>query len=72
MEARIEALEKELKELKMGKSVKKDKVARGPSPYNNFMREELAKIKHTHPEMSHKDRFRLAASRYGASKKSSE
>lgn len=72
MEARVEALEKEIRELKMGKSAKKEKVARGPSPYNNYMKEELAKIKLSHPEMSHKDRFKLAASRYGAAKKSSE
>lgn len=72
MEARVEALEKELRELKMGKeSVKKEKRTRKSSVYNEFMKEELAKIKLSHPEMPHKERFKLAASRYGA-KKSSE
>ena len=73
MEARIEALEKEIRELKMGKlPAKKEKGTRKSSAYNDFMKEELAKIKLSHPEMSHKERFKLAASRYGASKKSSE
>lgn len=71
MEARVEALEKELRELKMGKeSVKKEKEksTRKSSPYNDHMREELKKIKLSNPEMSHKERFKLAASRYGAKK----
>jgi hypothetical protein len=72
MEARVDALEKKVEELKMGKSVKKEKVARGPSPYNNFISSELAKIKLSHPELSHREKFKLAASRYGAAKKSSE
>jgi hypothetical protein len=73
MEARVEALEKELRDLKMGKvpQVKKEKGTRKSSAYNIFMKEELAKIKSSHPEMPHKERFKLAASRYGA-KKSSE
>ena len=72
MEARIDALEKELRELKMGKHhVKKEKGTRKSSAYNEFMKEELAKIKLSHPEMPHKERFKLAASRYGA-KKSNE
>lgn len=67
MEARIDALERELKELKMGNPpAKKEKAIRKPSPYNDFMKEELAKIKHSNPEMSHRERFKLAASRYGA------
>lgn len=72
MEARVEALEKELRELKTGKlPVKKEKGTRKSSAYNEFMKEELAKVKISHPDMPHKDRFKLAASRYGA-KKSSE
>lgn len=72
MEARVEALEKELRELKMGKlPVKKEKSTRKSSAYNDFMRAELAKIKISNPEMPHKERFKEAASRYGA-KKSSE
>jgi len=73
MEARVEALEKEIRELKMGKlHVKKEKGTRKSSAYNNYMKEELAKIKLSHPEMPHKERFKLAASRYGEAKKSSE
>lgn len=69
MEARVEALEREIRELKMGQvSVKKEKGTRKSSAYNDFMREELKKIKISHPEMSHKERFKLAASRYGAKK----
>lgn len=72
MEARVEALEKELREMKMGKAnIKKEKGTRKSSAYNIFMKEELAKIKISHPEMPHKERFKLAASRYAA-KKSSE
>lgn len=73
MEARVEALEKEIRELKMGKvPAKKEKSTRAPSRYNNFMKEELARIAISDPGMSHKDKFKLAASRYGAAKKSSE
>tara|TARA_B110001450_G_scaffold1732_1_gene1989 strand:+ start:7953 stop:8171 length:219 start_codon:yes stop_codon:yes gene_type:complete len=69
MEARLEILEKEIKELKMGKSVeKKEKKTRAPSAYNIFMKAELANVKATHPDMSHKERFKLAASRYGGKK----
>lgn len=71
MEARVEALERELREMKMGKAPPKEKGTRKSSPYNLFMKEELAKIKISHPEMPHKERFKLAASRYGE-KKSSE
>ncbi len=70
MEARLEALEKEIKELKMGKPEKKEKKTRTPSAYNNFMKTELAKVKAAQPEMPHKERFKLAASNY--TKKSTE
>lgn len=70
VEARVEALERELRELKMGKPTP-EKKKRKPSDYNIFMQTEMAKIKISHPNLSHKDRFKLAASRYGA-KKSSE
>jgi hypothetical protein len=32
------------------------------------MKTELAKIKNSDPEMPHKERFKLAASRYGENK----
>ena len=71
MEARVEALERELRDLKMGTpAVKKEKKSRAPSAYNDFMKTELAKTKLAHPEMPHKERFKLAASNY--KKKSSE
>ena len=69
MEARLELIEKEIKELKLGKPVeKKPKKSRAPSVYNEFMKTELAIVKHSHPEMSHRERFKLAASNYGAKK----
>tara|TARA_B110001450_G_scaffold146406_1_gene136826 strand:+ start:10081 stop:10299 length:219 start_codon:yes stop_codon:yes gene_type:complete len=69
MEARLEALEKEMKELKMGKPVgKKEKKTRAPSAYNEYMKVELSNIKASHPDMPHKERFKLAASRYGEKK----
>lgn len=64
MEARVEALEKELRELKMGKSVKKEKSTRKSNAYNEFMREEMAKLTISHSDMEHKEIFKLAASRY--------
>ena len=68
MEERLEALEKEIKELKMGKTEKKEKKTRTPSAYNEFMKTELAKVKVSNPDMSHKDRFKLAASNYKGKK----
>lgn len=64
MEARLDALEKEIKELKMGKPEKKEKKSRTPSAYNEFMKSELAKVKVSHPDISHKERFKIAASHY--------
>lgn len=68
MEERLDALEKEIKELKMGKTEKKEKKTRTPSAYNEFMKTELAKVKVSNPDMSHKDRFKLAASNYKGKK----
>ena len=69
MEARVEALEKELRDLKTTKPAeKKAKKTRAPSAYNIFMKTELAKMKNSDPEMPHKERFKLAASRYGENK----
>lgn len=70
MEERVEALEREIAELKKVKTTsnncveKKEKKTRAPSAYNEFMKTEMAKIKNTQPEMPHRDRFKLAASRY--------
>ena len=71
MEERVEALEREIAELKKVKTTennnvgKKEKKARAPSACNEFMKTELEKIKSAHPEIPHRERFRLAASRYG-------
>jgi len=37
------------------------------SPYNTFMKTELAKVKKSHPSLSHKDAFKQAASNWAAS-----
>ncbi|KAL1919371.1 uncharacterized protein VTP21DRAFT_2064 [Calcarisporiella thermophila] len=50
----------------------KDKVTKkstsgGPkklTPYNKFMKEELAKIKKDKPDLNHKEAFKMAASRW--------
>ena len=69
MEARLEALEKEVKDLKMGNPrATKEKVPRKSSAYNDFMKSELTKLKAEKPDMPHKERFKLAASNYGAKK----
>tara|TARA_B100000768_G_C11280721_1_gene378431 strand:- start:888 stop:1106 length:219 start_codon:yes stop_codon:yes gene_type:complete len=68
MEARLEALEKEIRDMKMGKPEKKEKATRKPSAYNDFMKTELAKLKLSNPEMPHKERFKLAASHYSGKK----
>jgi len=38
------------------------------SPYNVFMKNELAKLKEKNPDMPHKERFKLAASSWGTAK----
>ncbi|KAB5588322.1 hypothetical protein CTheo_8238 [Ceratobasidium theobromae] len=35
------------------------------SPYNVYMKAELAKLKEKHPDMTHKERFKLAATSWG-------
>ncbi|KAI8905733.1 hypothetical protein PhCBS80983_g02622 [Powellomyces hirtus] len=37
---------------------------RGASPYNQFMKTELVKVKADNPDIAHKDAFRLAASHW--------
>ncbi|KAI8914829.1 hypothetical protein PhCBS80983_g00779 [Powellomyces hirtus] len=37
---------------------------RGASPYNMFMKTELAKVKKEKPDIGHKDAFKLAASNW--------
>mmetsp|Transcript_27538 Transcript_27538/g.80956 ORF Transcript_27538/g.80956 Transcript_27538/m.80956 type:complete len:183 (-) Transcript_27538:576-1124(-) len=51
---------------------KKDKPARpprSPSAYNLFMKDEVAKVKAEHPELRHRDAFKMAAERWAESPK---
>lgn len=40
---------------------KKEKATRTPSPYNEYMKEEIAKVKKAQPDLAHKDAFKAAA-----------
>ena len=42
-------------------------VPRALSAYNVFMKQEVAKVKGQHPEMQHRDAFKMAAERWQAS-----
>lgn len=68
MEARLEALEKQVAEMNTGKS-KKEKVKRAPSAYNEFVRVELEKIKNKMgSSYNHKEAFKLAAAAWSKQK----
>ena len=41
---------------------------RVPSPYNTFVKEKLAELKISHPDMSHQDRFKKCAELWKAQK----
>ena len=47
----------------------KKPVKRKPSAYNLFMKEELEKLKKSHPKLDHKERFKLAAAGWTKAKK---
>jgi len=53
--AKADAPKKEKKE-------KKEKAPRAPSPYNEFMKTEIAKVKAGNPGLDHKEAFKVAAS----------
>ena len=53
--AKADAPKKEKKE-------KKEKAPRAPSPYNEFMKTEIAKVKAGSPGLDHKEAFKVAAS----------
>ncbi|RUP48840.1 hypothetical protein BC936DRAFT_143853 [Jimgerdemannia flammicorona] len=36
------------------------------SPYNKFMKSELSKVKAEHPELNHKEAFKMVAQRWAA------
>lgn len=38
-----------------------EKEKRAASPYNQFMKSELVKVKKSNPSLSHKDAFKVAA-----------
>jgi len=42
-------------------------VKRAPSKYNEFMKEEIAKIKKANPGMEYKEMFRQAAANWSSS-----
>ncbi|EJD03751.1 uncharacterized protein FOMMEDRAFT_167076 [Fomitiporia mediterranea MF3/22] len=59
--------EKPARKSKRPKSVggtKKGKV----SPYNKFMKEELARLKESDPDMKHPERFKIAATNWAKAK----
>ncbi|KAI8380396.1 hypothetical protein BD560DRAFT_388139 [Blakeslea trispora] len=47
--------------------ITKKSPAKKLSPYNNFMKEELAKIKKDNEGISHKDAFKMAAQNWAKS-----
>ncbi|CAG8504359.1 15868_t:CDS:2 [Dentiscutata heterogama] len=46
------------------KSAKKSAGAKKLSPYNKFMKTELAKVKTENPTLNHKEAFKMAAQRW--------
>ncbi|CAG8737974.1 22468_t:CDS:2 [Gigaspora margarita] len=46
------------------KSAKKSTGAKKLSPYNKFMKTELAKVKAENPTLNHKEAFKQAAQRW--------
>ncbi|KAG8745496.1 hypothetical protein FRC10_007843 [Ceratobasidium sp. 414] len=55
------ATEKTEKKTKSSTSAAAGGAKKKSSPYNIYMKSELAKLKEKHPDMSHKERFKLAA-----------
>lgn len=56
---------------KAEKGEKKEKAAgatRTPSPYNTFMKDEIARVKKANPELGHKEAFKQAAANWKTSK----
>lgn len=46
---------------------KEPKEKRAASPYNIFMKNELAKVKKANPSLNHKEAFKVAAQNWAAS-----
>ena len=52
------------------KSPKKtEKSKRAPTAYQIFMKEEIARLKESHPKLEHKERFSMAAQNWSKQKK---
>jgi len=49
------------------KKEKKERPPRLPTPYNNFIKTELAKVKAESPNLSHREAFRTASKRWATS-----
>ena len=58
------------KPLAKEKSVTKtEKSKRPPTAYQIFMKEEIARLKDSHPKLEHKERFSMAAQNWSKQKK---
>jgi len=55
------------KKIRKKRSPAADGAPRAPTPYNGFMKAELAKLKATQPEIHHRDAFKIAAERWSES-----
>ena len=51
---------------------KTDKAKKPPTEYQKFMKEEIARLKVSHPKLEHKERFSMAAKNWSKEKKSSK
>lgn len=61
---------KEKSPKKTEKSPKKtEKSKRAPTAYQIFMKEEIARLKESHPKLEHKERFSMAAQNWSKQKK---
>ncbi|EKX44664.1 hypothetical protein GUITHDRAFT_163519 [Guillardia theta CCMP2712] len=49
-------------------SKKSEKTKKGASPYNMFMKEELARVKKENPDLDHKKAFKMAAENWSKQK----
>lgn len=73
---RIEVLESKIVEQpttkttsKKEKEPKEDKKPRAPSAYNIYMKEKMAELKETHPDLNNIERMKMAAEEWSKSKK---
>eukprot|EP00047_Mylnosiga_fluctuans_P001349 m.219874 g.219874 ORF g.219874 m.219874 type:complete len:90 (+) comp10269_c0_seq1:204-473(+) len=51
------------------KTAKAEKTKRAPSAYNIFIKDKLAELKASNPEMDHKQRFKAATEAWNEQKK---